>query len=99
LEEISDDREVVLRLFEPIVRKRNQRGLEWLADLLEKKRDLLVGYEPEYTMTEFRARVEETVRQDTGEDIRAPLERIFEVMGIEIELPKNDDLSAGWGVM
>jgi len=84
LEGISDDREVVLRLFEPIVRKRNQRGLEWLADLLEKKRDLLVGYEPEYAMTEFRARVEETVKQDTGEDIRAPLERIAEVLGIEI---------------
>lgn len=81
---IRSDTNVVRRMFEPIVRKRNQRGLAWLASLFTREPNLLKGYTPQYDFTQLQARVEEVSGEELEEETAELIRTLANALGVEI---------------
>jgi hypothetical protein len=85
---IRNDQEVVRKLLEPILRRRNSRGLEWLSALLDRHPDLLNDYHPPYDVAQLRARAEEVAGEELEDHMRGPILRIAHRLGLD--LPASD---------
>lgn len=89
---ISQDRDVVLDLLEPLVRQRNPRGIKWLTKLFGKYPSLMEGYEPNHVVGEFTDRIAQALDdlENIPDDIAEELIKFANIL--DIDIPDGDSL-------
>lgn len=83
LNAFTDGSDFLTELFEPLVRNRNAKGLEWAADLLRKKPFLLFREPPEPIIS-FETQVRNALSNNLNDDATPVLKQIADIFGPEI---------------
>jgi len=83
-EDIGKDREVVLRLFEPLVESMHLPGMIWLEGLLSTRPEILEDYEPKHALKELRDRVVERHGKTKDPEFLEVFERIAGHLGSDL---------------
>ena len=96
-DEISDmgiliaQEELLSRLFSPLVRERNTRGLRWIVSIVEARPDFLKQVPTGHTVEEFQARLRDCITNPTSDEAQPLIAAIATACGIE---PTPDSLGS-----
>ena len=73
-------------MFTPILRELNQKGLQWVAEVLDANPNFPKNYEPMDAVLDFRGRLEDVLSNDVCDVSNSTLDRIARTLDI---IPKT----------